>query len=230
MNYEKFKFKCKEKGYSPSGLLTKLGISKGNVSKWKNGANPSYDTLIKLSEELECSVGYLMDLEDGINSPGPTVRHALRTMKETPYRTISLESDKSIEKKYLDEIVSFANTNVFFLYDSTMQEYVPEDSERKEAEISRRGFDILLGIFDHVNEGALLKTIQLQLSKIVLHHLEVTTDTEIKSDFLKGKINYILTGKENKDSLQNHAFNFSDLLTLGDYFDKSLYFMFSGIE
>lgn len=230
MNYEKFQEKCKEKGYSPSGLLIKLGISKGNVSKWKGGVNPSYDTLIKLSEELECSVGYLMDLEDGINSPGPTVRHALRTMKETPYRTISLESDKSIEKKYLDEIVAFVNTNVFFLYDGTIKKYIPEDLERNHAEISKRGLDILFGIFDHVNEGALLKTIQLQLSRIILYNLKVNTDTEIKSEFLKGKINYILTGKENKDSLQNHAFNFSDLLSLGDVFDKSLYFMFSGIE
>ena len=230
MNYEKFKIKCKEKGYSPSGLLVKLGISKGNVSKWKNGANPSYDTLIKLSEELECSVGYLMDLEDGINSPGPTVRHALRTMKETPFRTISLESDKSIDKKYLDEIASFVNTNVFFLYDGTIQEYKPEEPERTIAEISKRGYDILLGIFDHVNEGALLRTIQMQLSRIVIYNLKINTETEVESEFLKGKINFILTGKENKDSLQNHAFNFSDLLTLGDWFDKSLYFMFSGLE
>lgn len=230
MNYEKFKMKCKEKGYSPSGLLKKMGISKGNVSKWKNGVNPSYDMLIKLSKELECSVGYLMDLEDGVNVSEKFFPHALRTMKETPYRTISLESDKSIEKKFLDEIVSFTNTNVFFLYDSTIQCYTPENPERKQADISKRGLDILFGIFDHVNEGALLKTIQLQLSKIILYNLKINIDTVIESEFLKGKINYILTGEKNKDPFQNCAFNFSDLLALGDIFDKSLYFMFSGIE
>lgn len=62
MNYESFKIKCEEKGYSPSRLLTELGLSKGNVTKWRNGINPSSDTLIKLSEKLECSV------EDLINS------------------------------------------------------------------------------------------------------------------------------------------------------------------
>ena len=37
MNYDAFKQKCKEKGYSASSLVTELGISKSNITNWKNG-------------------------------------------------------------------------------------------------------------------------------------------------------------------------------------------------
>ena len=56
MNYNAFKQKCKEKGYSASSLVTELGISKSNITNWKNGGNPSYEILIKMAQTLECSV------------------------------------------------------------------------------------------------------------------------------------------------------------------------------
>lgn len=63
MNYNALKQKCKEKGYSASSLVTKLGISKSNITNWKNGGNPSYNILIKMAQTLECSVGYLLGTE-----------------------------------------------------------------------------------------------------------------------------------------------------------------------
>ena len=53
MNYDAFKQRCKEKGYSASSLVTELGISKSNITNWKNGGNPSYDILIKMAQTLE---------------------------------------------------------------------------------------------------------------------------------------------------------------------------------
>lgn len=38
MNYDAFKQKCKEKGYSASSLVTELGISKSNITNWKTVA------------------------------------------------------------------------------------------------------------------------------------------------------------------------------------------------
>lgn len=67
MNYEGFKQKCVEKGYSPSSLLQELGINKGNVTKWKKGVEPNHNTLIMLSEKLECSVEYLMKSENDVD-------------------------------------------------------------------------------------------------------------------------------------------------------------------
>lgn len=48
MDFEAFKTRCKEKGYSASSLVTELGISKSNITNWRNGGNPSYETYFKL--------------------------------------------------------------------------------------------------------------------------------------------------------------------------------------
>ena len=72
MNYNAFKQKCKEKGYSASSLVTELGISKSNITNWKNGGNPSYEILIKMAQTLECSVGYLLGTEDDNHGAGAT--------------------------------------------------------------------------------------------------------------------------------------------------------------
>jgi len=60
LNYDAFKKRCKEKGYSPSSLVVALGLSTSNITNWKNGGNPSYETLIKMSQILECSTEYLL--------------------------------------------------------------------------------------------------------------------------------------------------------------------------
>lgn len=229
MNYEAFKQKCKEKGYSASSLVTELGISKSNITNWKNGGNPSYEILIKIAQTLECSVGYLLGTEDDSNGAGATVSHALRSIKSTPARTISLKSSKTLQDNYLNEIASFANCSILFLCGED-KKYTPAEPDRVSAEISERGRDKLTAIFDNVNNNPIIANIQMQLSRIILHNLGITSAEQIPDEFLSGKADYILNDVRNKDSLRNYPFNLSDLLTLGDLFDKSIYSMISGLE
>lgn len=64
MDFNAFKARCKEKGYSPSMFAEKeLKISKSCVSSWKAGRNPEANTLIKISQLLDCSVDYLLGLD-----------------------------------------------------------------------------------------------------------------------------------------------------------------------
>jgi transcriptional regulator with XRE-family HTH domain len=63
MDFNRFKTRCKEKGYSPTSLAEKMGISRSNVTNWKSGGNPSIETLIQISELLECSIDYLLGLD-----------------------------------------------------------------------------------------------------------------------------------------------------------------------
>lgn len=72
MNYNAFKQKCKEKGYSASSLAIKIGISKSNITNWKNGANPSYEALMKISQILECSIDYLLQKNDEVSEVSHT--------------------------------------------------------------------------------------------------------------------------------------------------------------
>ena len=229
MNYEAFKQKCKEKGYSASSLVTELGISKSNITNWKNGGNPSYDILIKMSQTLECSVGYLLGTEDDSHGAGATVSHALRSIKSTPARTISLRSSKTLQDNYLNEIAVFANCSILFLCGNE-KEFNKTELNRETVSISERGRDKLLSIFDNVNDNPIIANIQMQLSRIILHNLGVTSAEQISDEFLSSKADFILNDVKHKDNLRNYPFNLSDLLTLGDLFDKSIKFMISGVE
>lgn len=229
MNYDAFKQKCKEKGYSASSLVTELGISKSNITNWKNGGNPSYEILIKMAQTLECSVGYLLGTEDDSHGAGVTVSQALRSIKATPARTISLKSSKNLQDSYLNEIAAFANSSILFLCGNE-KKFTATEPDRKIADISERGRDKLIEIFDNVNNNPIIANIQMQLSRIILYNLNVTSAEQISDEFLSSKADFILHDKKNKDNLRNYPFNLSDLLTLGDLFDKSMKFMISGVE
>lgn len=60
MNYTAFEQLCREKGTTPTAITEKIGLKKGNTTKWKNGGNPSIEILLTLSVELECTVDYLL--------------------------------------------------------------------------------------------------------------------------------------------------------------------------
>lgn len=56
--------RCTEKGIKVTPLLLNLGLSKGNISKWKNGTLPNGEILIKIADYLDCSVDYLLGRTD----------------------------------------------------------------------------------------------------------------------------------------------------------------------
>lgn len=60
MNYDLFEVLCRKNNTTPTALTNKLGLSKGNSSSWKRGGNPSADVLIKLADELNCTVDELL--------------------------------------------------------------------------------------------------------------------------------------------------------------------------
>lgn len=60
MDYIAFDRLCREKHTTPTALALQLGLSKGNTSSWKKGGNPSADILIKIADELNCTVDLLL--------------------------------------------------------------------------------------------------------------------------------------------------------------------------
>lgn len=60
MDYVTFDKLCKANGTSATALALKLGLSKGNTTSWRKGGNPSADILIKMADELNCTVDVLL--------------------------------------------------------------------------------------------------------------------------------------------------------------------------
>lgn len=61
MFYDRLKRLCEEKGTSPSAVAAAAGMSKANVTGWKNGASPKLDTIISLAKELGAPVAALIE-------------------------------------------------------------------------------------------------------------------------------------------------------------------------
>lgn len=51
---------CKTKGTTPSAVAVKIGLSNSITTKWKNGAIPNGEILLKLSNYFDCSIDYLL--------------------------------------------------------------------------------------------------------------------------------------------------------------------------
>ena len=47
---------CHERGTNLSNVLKRMGVSTSKVTLWNNGSLPKEDMLLRLAQELECSV------------------------------------------------------------------------------------------------------------------------------------------------------------------------------
>lgn len=64
MFYERLKELCKQKGTTVTTVVKELGMSTGNISKWKNGNKPKADSVSALAEYLGVSTDYLLGIEE----------------------------------------------------------------------------------------------------------------------------------------------------------------------
>lgn len=60
MFWNRFVAACNNKGVSPTAVVTKLGISGGSLTKWKNGSKPHDTTVQKIADYFGVSVDYLL--------------------------------------------------------------------------------------------------------------------------------------------------------------------------
>ena len=51
---------CTEKGTTPNAVAKIIGVSNATTTKWKNGAIPNGETLIKISKYFNVSTDYLL--------------------------------------------------------------------------------------------------------------------------------------------------------------------------
>ncbi len=62
MFWDNFYTACKANGFTPSGLIKKLGLSNSLVTTWKKRP-PNGETLLTLADALDVSVDYLLGRE-----------------------------------------------------------------------------------------------------------------------------------------------------------------------
>lgn len=91
MFYKKLCQLCDEKDISPTSFVKSiLKMSSGNLSKWKNGAPPKYETIEKTANYFNVSVEYLMGNTDIKEKPAAQEGNELldRLRSDPKYREL----------------------------------------------------------------------------------------------------------------------------------------------
>lgn len=100
MFWETFKKLCELNNTTPNGVCAKLGLSTAAATHWKNGSLPRMETLMKLAEYFNVSVGALFGNVYGDN---PT------NQQENEY--IEMLYDLSVDEKIkVKEYIEFIKT------------------------------------------------------------------------------------------------------------------------
>lgn len=63
MFWNVFYDECRKNGTSPNAVCKAIGLSNAAATGWKNGTMPKADVLVKLADELHCSVDHLLGRE-----------------------------------------------------------------------------------------------------------------------------------------------------------------------
>lgn len=68
MFWETFSNLCDKHNIKPNPLAKQLEISSGVLTKWKNGATPNTEALLKISHYFNVSIDYLLGVETASDS------------------------------------------------------------------------------------------------------------------------------------------------------------------
>lgn len=104
MFFEQFQKRCKELKTSPTAITLKIGLTKSNVTNWKNGAMPNGDVLQKLAKELDCSTDYLLGNTDD-PTPADKKKASPDEIEAELRRILDKIPDKDITPEKADLIV-----------------------------------------------------------------------------------------------------------------------------
>jgi transcriptional regulator with XRE-family HTH domain len=234
MFWQKYVELCEKNNEKPRAVATEYGIAPATVTRWKNGSVPGKETLQLIADRFNVSVDYLInDSEISLDINGK--RSTLKKLTALPQRWASLHGCCELSKMQIVEITEYVNASLFFINSEKCVEYVPENEVYDKKQLLN--IEILftiLNVMDGCADTDFYRTLQIQLSRIVLSHLKdkgytrdkLSGGTQISSD----KLEFLTEGKEKADITLNYGLNYSDLAALCEYTGVSYIYMFTGVD
>lgn len=233
MFWAKCEEKCKEQNITMRSLANELGISPATVTKWKNGSLPNAELAGKLATRLDVSIDYLLS-EDEISIEPNKKTSSFQTLKAIPQRWLSLRSGKRIPNEQIIAISNYLNCTLGFLFN---EEEMYQPSQEKYPLNNLTDINTLLNILsimDKCADSEEYRTFQVQISKVIIYHIKnagVTEEMLSNSHKIEPKkLNYLISGKKNKESVCNYGLNFTDITLIAETFSEipNIQYMFTG--
>ena len=143
MFWGKFVRICNERGISPTAVVEALHISRGSITKWKNGSKPNDTTILKLADYFEVSPGYFSETKTAINSvninkikslakdQGIKIKYICGQLSLAEGYLSNVQSGKTVmTEERLEKIADILHTTSEYLRDETeVKEKASTDSE-----------------------------------------------------------------------------------------------------
>ena len=111
MFYDIFMSLCKSRGKVPTAVLTELGMSKGNLGKWKGGRTPKTDALLKIANYFDVSIDYLTgndQKEKPVEDDEPqTLEEAREILRQSGIRVLLDAEGDDFTPEEIKEIMNF---------------------------------------------------------------------------------------------------------------------------
>lgn len=236
MFWDKYVNMCKNVGKSPTGLANELNINKSTVAGWKKGQQPAGNTVYLIAEKLGCSADYLLSEDEEVISL-LSKKSAFKSVHAIPQRFVSLISGDPISSDELAGIAEYLDCDVDFLKDTEAVEYAPLCKRKPGVEFNVNIMHDIFMILDRCADSKLYKSVQIQISRIILHWVLADEDSGWTIEKLYNikqidshKLKYIYTNEADSDSTRNYGLNFTDLTVISRETKYSYQYLLTGTD
>lgn len=233
MFWDKYTELCEKKGIRPRKLAEELGMSPAGVTRWKNGTVPRNDVLEQIAARLDVPTSYLVD-DNEYFVDFEEKRSMFKKLTALPQRWISLHSGYDLDNHTLVSIADLCSCSIFFLTSDKDIEYVPTGEFNMSNLLNMEAFFAIFEILDSCADTDLYRTLQIQLSRVVLYNLGKKKYTLKKLSAIRelstAKLKFLMNNKEDADPTVNYGFNFSDITALVHHTGLSYIYLFTGVE
>lgn len=231
MFWEKFQYLSEIKGMKPHAVLKELEISSGSANNWKKGTIPNGEILKKIADYFEVSIDSLLDFDENVSVRLSSKKSVLKKLNAIPQRFNSLKAVVETSDEQKLAIAKYLGCPIWWLVNEQNIKFEPKDIS---SETDSSVLFMILDIMDGCADNDIDKAMQIQLSRVVLYHLNEkgfgTEKLTAHAGVDQKKLHFIITGEENRDSSLNYGFNFSDLVYLKSMTGLDYPCMFAGAE
>lgn len=240
MFYDRLIELCNIKGEKPSPILKKLGISSGNIKRWKSGAGANYETLQSLSEYFDVPINYFFEENEAPTvewvKSGNSLKEVYNSFKAHPDYIASLMNGVDTHlPQYADykRISDYMHVDMRYLM--TPERYSQLIKLPETAQVSKYGnisaHDMILSILGKLSIGEEYKFLQVRISMVILQHLMIIgiTPEQLEETKLLNRKIYEL-GDIGISEKKKKSYNFPDLCRIAEAFNISFESMLTGIR
>lgn len=194
----------------------------------KKGTIPNGEILKKVADYFDVSIDSLLDSDENVSIRISSKKSLLKKLGSIPQRFNSLRAVAETSDEQKLEFAKYVGCPIWWLLNEQNIKFEPKETSSNSDNVIFTILDIMDGCADNDID----KAMQVQLSRVVLYNLNAKGfGAEKLSEFVgieQKKLNFILTGEENRDSSFNYGLNFSDLVYLKSVTGLEYTYLFSG--